>query len=55
MIPQVISDEFLFLQMDKIKEEDYEYGSFAQSKDVSIIMCGAAVCHKPLTPGKIKK
>ncbi len=51
MIPQVISDEFYFSD-GQIKEEDYEYGSFAQSKMFhNNVRCSS--CHNPHS-GKLK-
>lgn len=51
MIPQVISDEFYFAD-GQIKEEDYEYGSFAQSKMFhNNVRCSS--CHNPHS-GKLK-
>jgi len=45
MIPQIISDEFYFAD-GQIEEEDYEYGSFAQSKMFqNNIRCSN--CHNP--------
>ncbi|MEK6782434.1 MAG: multiheme c-type cytochrome [Bacteroidota bacterium] len=45
MIPQIISDEFYFAD-GQIDDEDYEYGSFAQSKMFhSGIQCSN--CHNP--------
>jgi len=45
MIPQVISDEFYFAD-GQIREEDYEYGSFVQSKMFhNNVRCSS--CHNP--------
>jgi len=45
MIPQVISNEFYFAD-GQIREEDYEYGSFAQSKMFhNNVRCSS--CHNP--------
>lgn len=50
-IPQVINDEFYFAD-GQIKEEDYEYGSFAQSKMFhNNVRCSS--CHNPHS-GKLK-
>src|SRR5688572_4295950 len=51
MIPQVISNEFYFAD-GQIREEDYEYGSFAQSKMFhNNVRCSS--CHNPHS-GKLK-
>jgi tetratricopeptide (TPR) repeat protein len=51
MIPQVISDEFYFPD-GQIREEDYEYGSFLQSKMFNNnVRCSD--CHNPHS-GKLK-
>lgn len=51
MIPAIISDEFYFAD-GQIKEEDYEYGSFAQSKMFhKNVRCSS--CHNPHS-GKLK-
>lgn len=51
LIPQVISQEFYFPD-GQIREEDYEYGSFAQSKMFhNNVKCSS--CHNPHS-GKIK-
>lgn len=52
MIPQVISSEFYFAD-GQIKEEDYEYGSFTQSKMYHLgVRCSN--CHNPHS-GKLVK
>lgn len=51
MIPQIISNEFYFAD-GQINEEDYEYGSFTQSKMFhNNVQCSS--CHNPHS-GKLK-
>lgn len=52
LIPQVITDEYYFAD-GQIMEEDYEYGSFTQSKMFhSNVHCSS--CHNPHS-GKVRK
>jgi len=52
MVPQVLSSEFYFAD-GQIREEDYEYGSFAQSKMYHLgVRCSN--CHNPHS-GKLVK